>query len=118
MRLGRIAVLVTLMVAVGVVRAEAHAILIGSTPSSNQVVSGDAVSAKLTFNVRIDAKRSKLSWMGLDGQEHQIQIEDQKSPDTITAKFYRVPQGYYVIRWQVLAQDGHITRGEVPFHAQ
>jgi len=106
------------MFVLGSLSLQAHAILVGSVPASNQVVSGDSVSAKLTFNVRIDAKRSRLSWIGLDGHEHQLQIEDQTSPDTITAKLSRVPPGYYVIRWQVLAEDGHITRGEVPFHAQ
>ena len=98
--------------------AEAHAILLTSTPASNEVVSGQAVSAKLTFNVRVDGRRSRISWMGLDGHEHQVSIENQTSPDTLTTKFSGLTPGYYVIRWQVLAEDGHITRGEVPFHAK
>jgi methionine-rich copper-binding protein CopC len=27
-------------------------------------------------------------------------------------------KGAYVLRWQVLATDGHITRGKVPFRVE
>jgi methionine-rich copper-binding protein CopC len=40
----------------------------------------------------------------------------QPSPDVLSATGHGLTKGAYVLRWQVLADDGHITRGEVPFH--
>jgi hypothetical protein len=37
------------------------------------------------------------------------------SADILSAKASNLPPGDYRLRWQVLASDGHITRGEIPF---
>ena len=37
--------------------------------------------------------------------------------DVLAASATLTP-GAYVMRWQVLAVDGHITRGDVPFTVQ
>ena len=42
-------------------------------------------------------------------------IGQQSAPDTLDSKATGLKPGAYRIRWQVLAPDGHITRGEVPF---
>jgi methionine-rich copper-binding protein CopC len=42
-------------------------------------------------------------------------LQRQSSPDVLTASVSGLKPGDYVIRWQVLASDGHISRGEVPF---
>ena len=44
-----------------------------------------------------------------------LTIGQQPSPDVLTAPASGLAPGDYRIRWQVLASDGHITRGEVPF---
>jgi len=98
--------------------ASAHAILLGATPAANQVVTGRNIPVELHFNSRIDGKRSRLALMGPDGHERALPIDGQPSPDTLTAKTGSLPPGSYVILWQVLAEDGHITRGELPFRAQ
>jgi hypothetical protein len=41
-------------------------------------------------------------------------IDPEGPPDLLTSTVTLVP-GAYVLRWQVLAVDGHITRGDVPF---
>ena len=98
--------------------ARAHAILLGATPTAHQVVNGRSIPIKLHFNSRIDGKRSRLSLIGPDGRERALPINNQPSPDTLTAEAETLPPGSYMLRWQVLAEDGHITRGEVPFQAQ
>ncbi len=35
--------------------------------------------------------------------------------DTLQTSAELTKPGAYVVRWQVLAIDGHITRGDVPF---
>jgi methionine-rich copper-binding protein CopC len=95
--------------------SEAHAILKETNPAANSKVAGPDVPITLKYNVRIDAKLSKLSLLNPDNSTTDLKIEEQKSPDTLTSKAAGLKPGLYRIRWQVLAPDGHITRGEIPF---
>jgi methionine-rich copper-binding protein CopC len=94
---------------------EGHAILKESRPAVNSKVSGPDVPIMLKYNVRIDAKLSKLQLQNPDNSVHDLTIDAQSSPDTLNSKATGLAPGAYKIRWQVLAPDGHITRGEVPF---
>jgi len=44
-----------------------------------------------------------------------LPLVKQVSPDTLSSKATGLVPGAYKIQWQVLAPDGHITRGVVPF---
>lgn len=113
----RIAALMVLAVGILVVArlVEGHAILKETTPAANSKVAGPDVPITLKYNVRIDAKLSKLSLLNPDNSTSELKIDEQKSPDTLTSKATGLKPGAYRIRWQVLAPDGHITRGEIPF---
>jgi copper resistance protein C len=95
--------------------AEGHAILKETSPAAGSTVTGPDVPIKLKFNVRIDATRSKLQLMMPDNKMTDLRVEKQFSPDTLTTKAIGLKPGEYKIAWQVLAPDGHITRGLVPF---
>ncbi|HMD43120.1 MAG TPA: copper resistance CopC family protein [Candidatus Acidoferrum sp.] len=95
--------------------ADAHAILKDSSPAPNSTVAGPDVPLKLQFNVRVDSARSKLQLVSPENAIVDLVAEKQKSPDTLNAKMTGLKPGAYKIRWQVLAPDGHITRGEIPF---
>jgi methionine-rich copper-binding protein CopC len=95
--------------------AAAHAILVESTPSLKSAVSGPDVPIKLRFNVRIDALRSRLTLIHPDGSAQALEISKQTPADTLSAEATGLAPGAYRLRWQVLASDGHITRGEIPF---
>ncbi len=101
----------------GLVRStSAHAVLVESTPGANSTVTGPDIAVKLRFNVRVDHGRSRLTLMATQGgAAQQLTIGDDKTPDVLTAKAAGIKTGSYVLRWQVLAVDGHITRGDVPF---
>ena len=92
-----------------------HAILLKASPAVNQEITGASIPVELRFNSRIDAKRSKLTLVGPDRHEHALVIADQSSPDTLISRATDLTPGAYVLQWQVLANDGHITRGQVPF---
>lgn len=94
---------------------EGHAILKETRPAANSKVAGPDVPIMLKYNVRIDAKLSKLQLLHPDNSTSDLTIEAQTSPDTLNAKANGLTPGAYRIRWQVLAPDGHITRGEIPF---
>jgi methionine-rich copper-binding protein CopC len=95
--------------------AWAHAIIVESTPKVNQVVTGPALEIKLRFNVRIDSVRSKMSLMLPDGSRRAVDIARQPSPDSLSATISKLVPGNYQLHWQVLANDGHITQGNIPF---
>jgi copper resistance protein C len=95
--------------------AEGHAILKETSPAAGSTVNGPDVPIMLKFNVRVDATRSKLQLMTPDNQMVDLSVEKQNSPDTLNTKATGLKAGEYKIAWQVLAPDGHITRGLVPF---
>lgn len=95
--------------------AVAHAVLLESSPAFNGSVTGPAVSVKLRFNVRIDIARSRLTLVRPDGSSQALEVNKQASPDMLSALATGLTPGVYRLRWQVLAADGHITRGEIAF---
>jgi methionine-rich copper-binding protein CopC len=95
--------------------AGAHAVLLESSPPLKGAISGPDVPIKLRFNVRIDALRSRLTLIHPDGSAQTLEINKHTSPDTLAAEATGLAAGSYRLRWQVLASDGHITRGEIPF---
>jgi len=92
----------------------AHAILVDSTPAPNAHLPAGPLAIRFRYNSRIDTARSKLTLSGPDGTETRLAIEDADAPALLSARATVGPGGY-TLRWQVLAVDGHITRGTVPF---
>jgi methionine-rich copper-binding protein CopC len=95
--------------------AAAHAVLMESTPALKSAVPGPDVPVKLRFNVRIDALRSRLTLIHPDGSAQALEISKESPADTLAAAATGLAAGAYRLRWQALASDGHITRGEIPF---
>jgi len=95
--------------------AVAHAILLESTPAINATVAGPSVPIRLRFNVRIDATRSRLTLVKTDASTQLLTLAKDAPADTLITQAQTLSPGDYRIRWQALATDGHITRGEIPF---
>src|ERR1700751_1245546 len=95
--------------------AEAHAVLVESNPALNGQVSGPDVPVQLRFNVRSDVSRSRLALLRSDGSTQSLELGKPTSADTLTSQVKGLSPGEYRLRWQVLASDGHLTRGEIPF---
>lgn len=93
--------------------ARAHAILIDSTPAPLAHVAAGHLAITFRYNSRIDAARSKLVLVQGDASTRLTQ-HGGEAGDTLRTELNLTP-GSYVIKWQVLATDGHITRGRVPF---
>lgn len=94
--------------------ASAHAIIVESSPSVGAEVPGPDVAVTLHYNNRIDKVRSRLTLLAGD-KTIKLPIDGGGEPDILTAKAVGLAPGAYRLRWQVLALDGHITRGEIPF---
>ena len=95
--------------------AVAHAVLLEATPAAGTRVKGPEVAIRLRYNVRIEAGRSRVSLLLPDNSVKALTLGQQAAPDVLALRAAGLVPGEYRIRWQVLASDGHITRGEVPF---
>ena len=98
--------------------ALAHAVLLSSSPQKNASVNGPDITISLKYNSRVDGARSSLTLVKPDGSVEKIGALAQPLPDTLSATGHKLAKGAYVLRWQVLSSDGHITRGEVPFQVE
>jgi copper resistance protein C len=98
--------------------ALAHAVLVSSQPGVNSTVSGTEVAVLLKYNSRVDTAHSTLTLLEPDGKVEKVAIESEPEPGVLSAKLTGLVKGAYVLRWQVLATDGHITRGKVPFQVE
>ena len=111
-----IPVLLTLVLLTGFSHpAWAHAILMESKPALNSSVKGPDVSIWLRFNVRVDGSRSRLHLIGPDGSQQNLSVAKQSSPDILQSQASSLKPGAYKLQWNVLASDGHMSKGEVPF---
>jgi hypothetical protein len=93
--------------------AQAHAILEESAPPAGASVKAGPLDLRLRYNSRIDQGRSRLTLIRPDHSHDTLAILPGTPPDIISAHVQLTP-GDYIVRWQVLAVDGHITRGDVP----
>ena len=93
--------------------ASAHAILVQSQPAQQSSVGAGQTDIVLRYNSRIDQARSRLTLRGTNA-EMTLPLTPGAGPDTLASKALLTP-GDYVVHWQVLAVDGHITRGDVQF---
>jgi len=94
---------------------EGHAILKESSPEANATVVGPDLPVVLKYNVRVDSTRSKIQLSRPDESVTELPLQKQVSPDTLSSNATGLTPGAYKLQWQVLAPDGHITRGVVPF---
>ena len=92
-----------------------HAVLLESTPAVHAEVRGESCAIRLKFNLRVDGKRSQLILVHPDRSTRTIPMDSQPSPSILEGTLDHLTPGEHRIRWQVLAADGHISRGEVPF---
>ena len=109
--------LAALLASAPVVPAAAHAILMSSQPALRGTVPAGETRIVLRFNSRVDPARSQVALMRPDRAETPLPLEPGTAADTLAATATLAP-GSYTLRWQVLAIDGHITHGSVPFTVQ
>jgi copper resistance protein C len=110
----RLAVLAACGIVATATTAEAHAVLVESSPPAKSEVMGGKVEFHLRYNSRIDVKRSRLSLKGPDGTKSLAPQPGKTEAEVITRAEGLAP-GRYVLYWDVLSVDGHVSRGDVPF---
>jgi methionine-rich copper-binding protein CopC len=97
----------------------AHAILVRSTPARHATLDGRKLPIELHFNSRVDGARSRVTLIlasdATASHPLPLQTLTQTAPDTLLSEVDELAKGDYSLHWIVLASDGHISRGEIPF---
>lgn len=95
--------------------AFAHAMLVRSSPANQAVVHTRQVDIALDYDSRIEARRCTVKLTDAAGKPVALQMQRSAKPSELNAVAHGLANGKYQIHWQVLASDGHITRGDVSF---
>ncbi len=96
--------------------AHAHAIILESTPASGST--GPAPKRLvLRFNSRLEKSLCSVQLVGPRQRSIALMhLEPDSPPDTLAYPLPpALPPGDYQARWKVMAADGHVTEGAVPF---
>ena len=99
----------------GAAPAWAHAVIVSASPTTNEQVAPGKLPVRIEFNSRIDKARSRLQVTAPAGDKSDVPIDPSGEPNVVAGTTGALSPGAYVLRWQVLAIDGHITRGDIPF---
>ena len=99
----------------GAAPAWAHAVIVSASPTANEHVPPGKLPVRIEFNSRIDKVRSRLQVTAPAGDKSDVPIDQAGDPNIVAGTTGALTPGAYVLRWQVLAIDGHITRGDIPF---
>jgi len=96
-----------------------HAAVKGSSLEETPVLANIATDAKLYFNAGIELKFTKVTLVK-DGtkKESILSFEAGKKPGELIVKLPALPEGTYLIRYKVLAEDGHLTEDIVRFRVK
>ena len=97
--------------------AFAHAIILESEPAAGAKLAEPPARIYLRFNSKLEKNLSSVRLMSADGRPVPLPVvaEGGESPDRIVLSPGKLRPGAYVVRYKVLAVDGHITEGALRF---
>lgn len=98
-------------------QAAAHAVVVASDPAAGASLAAAPRQVSIRFNSRIDHGRSLLVLVGPEAVQVPLEPAPGSEPAVLEAPVAAgsLTPGAWRLRWQVLAVDGHITRGDIPF---
>lgn len=97
--------------------ADAHALVLESSPRADEVLRAAPGRIFLRFNSRIEGKLSSITVIGARGRPIPLPVAGapEGAPNELSAPVPPLPPGRYLVRWKVLSADGHVTQGALPF---
>ena len=95
--------------------APGHAIVMDSSPRQGEETAAPR-RLVLRFNSRIEKRLCSATLIAPDRRSIPLAgPEPGTAPDTLTYTLPDLAAGPYRVRWRVLAVDGHLTEGVLPF---
>ena len=98
--------------------AHSHAIVLESSPAHDAVLAQAPRELTLRFNSRIEKRFTRVTLAAADQAPVPVALPEgdaAATPDRLTIPLPALGPGRYVLRYRVLAVDGHITEGAVRF---
>ena len=98
--------------------ASPHAIVLESSPVHDAVLERAPGQVTLRFNSKIEKRFTRITLGTGDRTPAPIALpgeDDASPPDRIVIPLSPLAPGVYVLRYRVLAVDGHITEGALRF---
>ena len=87
----------------------AHAVIVRASLEDNAIKPNTASEVALVFNSKIEAAFCQVSVVDAAGAARKLDVKAGPSPDRLIVTLPPLPAGDYVIRYKVLASDGHFT---------
>ena len=113
----RVWALVAALVALAPAAAAAHAIILESEPAAGATLAEPPARIYLRFNSRLEKRLSRVTLFAADGRPVPLAVaaDGSEKPDRVVLPLGSLRPGAYVVRYKVLAADGHITEGALRF---
>ena len=95
-----------------------HAIVLDSSPVHDAVLEHAPGQVTLRFNSKIEKRFTRITLAAGDRAPTPVALPgdgDASPPDRIVIPLSPLAAGVYVLRYRVLAVDGHITEGALRF---
>ncbi len=98
-------------------QALAHALMLESDPAQGATLTEPPAHVFLRFNSKLEKRLSHVTLSTEKGKPVAlpISVNGQDKPDRIELPVAPLAPGAYVVRYKVLAVDGHITEGVLRF---
>ena len=97
--------------------AAAHAIILESEPAAGAKLVEPPARIYLRFNSKLEKRLSHVTLAAADGLPVPLAVmaDGSEKADRIVLPLEKLRPGGYLIRYKVLAADGHITEGALRF---
>lgn len=98
--------------------ASPHAIVLESSPVHDAVLERAPGQVTLRFNSKLEKRFTRITLAAGDRPPAPVAVpgdDDASPPDRIVIPLSPLAPGVYVLRYRVLAVDGHITEGALRF---
>ncbi|MEV7099392.1 copper resistance CopC family protein [Amycolatopsis sp. NPDC051045] len=100
----------------GAPAADAHSVLVSSSPAEGAAVAAAPAEVALVFNEPVENRFTELAVLGPDGTSHWEAGPASVVDARVSAPLRPLgPAGGYTIRYRVTSADGHPVSGAVPF---
>lgn len=98
-------------------RALAHAIVLESSPAHDAALAESPGRIVLRFNSRIEAALSRVTIEAVNGKAVALPAarDAGQEANRLVVPVGPLAPGTYIVRYRVLAADGHITEGALRF---
>ena len=92
-----------------------HGVLIESFPSHGAILQESPATISLRFNAALEASITRITLVDLKRQSQALHVTDGSTLEQVVVSVPPLVPGVYNVNYQVLATDGHVTKGSIRF---